>query len=28
MHWKGWSLDQARACITENSALAPLNTGT
>jgi uncharacterized protein (DUF885 family) len=25
VHWKGWSLDQARACFTENSALSPLN---
>lgn len=25
IHWKGWSLDQARACFTENSALAPKN---
>ncbi len=25
IHWKGWSLDQARACFTDNSALAPLN---
>jgi uncharacterized protein (DUF885 family) len=25
LHWKGWSLDQARACFTENSALSPLN---
>ena len=25
IHWKGWSLEQARACFTENSALAPLN---
>jgi uncharacterized protein (DUF885 family) len=25
IHWKGWTLDQARACFTENSALAPLN---
>ena len=25
MHWMGWSVDQARACFTENSALAPHN---
>ena len=25
MHWKGWSLDQARACFTDNTALSPLN---
>lgn len=25
IHWKGWSLEQARACFTDNSALAPLN---
>ncbi len=25
LHWKGWTLDQARACFIENSALAPLN---
>ncbi|HEY8615512.1 DUF885 domain-containing protein [Phenylobacterium sp.] len=25
LHWKGWSLDQARACFTENTALSPLN---
>ena len=25
IHWKGWSLDQARACFTDNSALSPLN---
>lgn len=25
LHWKGWTLDQARACFTENTALAPLN---
>ncbi|HVI31937.1 DUF885 domain-containing protein [Phenylobacterium sp.] len=25
IHWKGWSLDQARACFTENTALSPLN---
>jgi uncharacterized protein (DUF885 family) len=25
IHWKGWTLDQARACFTENTALAPLN---
>ena len=25
IHWMGWSLDQARACFTENSALSPLN---
>lgn len=25
MHWKGWSVDQARACFTDNTALAPLN---
>jgi len=25
IHWLGWSLDQARACFTENTALSPLN---
>lgn len=25
IHWKGWSLDQARECFTTNSALSPLN---
>ncbi len=25
IHWKGWSLDQARECFTKNSALSPLN---
>jgi uncharacterized protein (DUF885 family) len=25
IHWKGWSLEQARACFTENTALSPLN---
>lgn len=25
IHWKGWSLEQARACFTQNSALSPLN---
>ncbi|WP_374470790.1 DUF885 family protein [Phenylobacterium sp.] len=25
IHWKGWSLDQARSCFTENTALSPLN---
>jgi uncharacterized protein (DUF885 family) len=25
LHWKGWSMEQARACFTENSALAPHN---
>jgi uncharacterized protein (DUF885 family) len=25
IHWKGWSLDQARQCFTENTALSPLN---
>ena len=25
IHWKGWSLGQARACFTDNSALSPLN---
>lgn len=25
IHWKGWSLDQARSCFTDNSALAPKN---
>ncbi|HEX5777176.1 MAG TPA: DUF885 family protein [Caulobacteraceae bacterium] len=25
IHWKGWTLDQARACFMENSALAPHN---
>ena len=25
IHWKGWTLEQARACFMENSALAPKN---
>ncbi|HEY9234230.1 MAG TPA: DUF885 family protein, partial [Phenylobacterium sp.] len=25
IHWKGWSLDQARECFTRNTALSPLN---
>lgn len=25
LHWKGWTLDQARQCFAENSALSPLN---
>jgi uncharacterized protein (DUF885 family) len=25
IHWKGWSLDQARECFAQNSALSPLN---
>jgi uncharacterized protein (DUF885 family) len=25
IHWKGWSIDEARACFAENSALAPHN---
>lgn len=25
IHWMGWSLDKARSCFTENSALSPLN---
>lgn len=25
IHWKGWSLDQARECFAKNSALSPLN---
>lgn len=25
IHWLGWSLGQARACFTENTALSPLN---
>jgi len=25
LHWKGWTLDQARACFAENTALSPLN---
>ena len=25
MHWKGWSLEQARACFTDNTALSPTN---
>ena len=25
LHWKGWTLDQARACFTDNTALSPLN---
>ncbi|GIL40892.1 DUF885 domain-containing protein [Roseiterribacter gracilis] len=25
IHWKGWSIEQARACFTDNSALAPHN---
>jgi uncharacterized protein (DUF885 family) len=25
IHWKGWSVEQAKACFTDNTALAPLN---
>lgn len=25
IHWKGWTIDQAKACFLENTALAPLN---
>lgn len=25
LHWKGWTLAQARSCFTDNTALAPLN---
>jgi uncharacterized protein (DUF885 family) len=25
LHWKGWSVDQAKSCFLENTALAPLN---
>ncbi|WP_309643837.1 DUF885 family protein [Phenylobacterium sp.] len=25
LHWKGWTLDEARKCFAENSALSPLN---
>ena len=25
IHWKGWTIEQARTCFTENSALAPKN---
>jgi uncharacterized protein (DUF885 family) len=25
MHWKGWTIEQGRACFTENTALSPLN---
>jgi len=25
IHWLGWTMDQARACFTENTALSPLN---
>ncbi|MDB5417068.1 MAG: hypothetical protein JWP50_487 [Phenylobacterium sp.] len=25
LHWMGWTLDQARECFTENTALSPLN---
>lgn len=25
IHWKGWTVPQAMACFTENTALAPLN---
>ena len=25
IHWKGWSLDQARACFTDNTALSKTN---
>jgi uncharacterized protein (DUF885 family) len=25
IHWRGWSLDQARGCFTDNTALSPLN---
>ena len=25
IHWKGWTIEQARACFADNSALAPHN---
>jgi uncharacterized protein (DUF885 family) len=25
LHWKGWTIEQARACFRDNSALAPHN---
>lgn len=25
IHWKGWTVEQAKACFTDNTALAPLN---
>ena len=25
LHWKGWTLEEARACFTDNTALSPLN---
>jgi uncharacterized protein (DUF885 family) len=25
IHWKGWTVEQAKVCFTENTALAPLN---
>jgi uncharacterized protein (DUF885 family) len=25
IHWKGWTLEQARVCFTDNTALAPKN---
>jgi uncharacterized protein (DUF885 family) len=25
IHWKGWSIEQARACFTDNTALSPTN---
>jgi uncharacterized protein (DUF885 family) len=25
IHWKGWTVEQARACFTDNTAMAPLN---
>jgi uncharacterized protein (DUF885 family) len=25
IHWKGWTIDQARACFTDNTALSSLN---
>lgn len=25
LHWKGWSVDQAKSCFLQNSALSPLN---
>ncbi len=25
LHWKGWTVEQAKACFTDNTALAPLN---
>ena len=24
LHWKGWTLEEARACFTDNTALSPL----